>query len=593
MISTIGMITEYFKNGVGNELENSLLNICSKLSELGYSDKLNVPDMVVCATQSSGKSLTLNRIMGNSILPVGRTMTTRTPIRIEMRNNKKNEIMLGYEVDNNFVCKYRYNLECGNSNKITNDILEITKELVVDEVDISDREIILKINSEDVVNLNLVDLPGLIAIDKTDKNIKEKIRNLVSSYISKDNVVILGIFPAREDIEADYALELIKMYDNNFSRTIGCLTKIDLLSGGNVINYLEGNICKNLRLKYGYYGVKNNGDEDIYFKTHDVYSGICVNKLGIGNLTLKLNKILIERVKGEIPVIMDKIEYKLEEINNELLKYGIDDEGIDKKNMLNIIINKFSQSFINVLENNIIEVNYSKELKDIFIEYRREIMEMRTLEDTDDVEINELIKKNEKNRMFIEIDYMEILEKIILKDKMSFDNLKNISIKCVSLVYDKLLILIDELIEYNNLICYKKLGDYIKIKITEKLDNQRCHIIKEIDNIISYERSYIWTDDKVFIEKYMSNGINKDIKNLCVEYYKTIKGTLMNILPKMIMKLLIRELEESINMLLMLDMDLGLLCEDDDIIERKTRLKNNRIKLYELKDNIKILKNIK
>jgi len=587
------MITEYFKNGVGNELENSLLNICSKLSELGYSDKLNVPDMVVCATQSSGKSLTLNRIMGNSILPVGRTMTTRTPIRIEMRNNKKNEIMLGYEVDNNFVCKYRYNLECGNSNKITNDILEITKELVVDEVDISDREIILKINSEDVVNLNLVDLPGLIAIDKTDKNIKEKIRNLVSSYISKDNVVILGIFPAREDIEADYALELIKMYDNNFSRTIGCLTKIDLLSGGNVINYLEGNICKNLRLKYGYYGVKNNGDEDIYFKTHDVYSGICVNKLGIGNLTLKLNKILIERVKGEIPVIMDKIEYKLEEINNELLKYGIDDEGIDKKNMLNIIINKFSQSFINVLENNIIEVNYSKELKDIFIEYRREIMEMRTLEDTDDVEINELIKKNEKNRMFIEIDYMEILEKIILKDKMSFDNLKNISIKCVSLVYDKLLILIDELIEYNNLICYKKLGDYIKIKITEKLDNQRCHIIKEIDNIISYERSYIWTDDKVFIEKYMSNGINKDIKNLCVEYYKTIKGTLMNILPKMIMKLLIRELEESINMLLMLDMDLGLLCEDDDIIERKTRLKNNRIKLYELKDNIKILKNIK
>ncbi len=592
-MGTIGMITEYFKNGVGNELENSLLNICSKLSELGYSDKLNVPDMVVCATQSSGKSLTLNRIMGNSILPVGRTMTTRTPIRIEMRNNKKNEIMLGYEVDNNFVCKYRYNLECGNSNKITNDILEITKELVVDEVDISDREIILKINSEDVVNLNLVDLPGLIAIDKTDKNIKEKIRNLVSSYISKDNVVILGIFPAREDIEADYALELIKMYDNNFSRTIGCLTKIDLLSGGNVINYLEGNICKNLRLKYGYYGVKNNGDEDIYFKTHDVYSGICVNKLGIGNLTLKLNKILIERVKGEIPVIMDKIEYKLEEINNELLKYGIDDEGIDKKNMLNIIINKFSQSFINVLENNIIEVNYSKELKDIFIEYRREIMEMRTLEDTDDVEINELIKKNEKNRMFIEIDYMEILEKIILKDKMSFDNLKNISIKCVSLVYDKLLILIDELIEYNNLICYKKLGDYIKIKITEKLDNQRCHIIKEIDNIISYERSYIWTDDKVFIEKYMSNGINKDIKNLCVEYYKTIKGTLMNILPKMIMKLLIRELEESINMLLMLDMDLGLLCEDDDIIERKTRLKNNRIKLYELKDNIKILKNIK
>lgn len=587
------MITEYFKNGVGNELENSLLNICSKLSELGYSDELNVPDMVVCATQSSGKSLTLNRIMGNSILPVGRTMTTRTPIRIEMRNNKKNEIMLGYEVDDNFVCKYRYNLEYANSNKITNDILEITKELVVDEVDISDREIILKINSEEVVNLNLVDLPGLIAIDKTEKNIKEKIKNLVSSYISKDNVIILGIFPAREDIEADYALELIKMYDNDFSRTIGCLTKIDLLSGGNIINYLDGNICKNLKLKYGYYGVKNNGDEDIYFKTHDVYSGMCVNKLGICNLTLKLNEILIEKVREEIPVIMDKIECKLEEINSELLKYGIDDEGIDKKNMLNIIINKFSQSFINVLENNIIEVNYSKELKDIFVGYRREIMDMKTLEDMDNMEIKELIKKNEKNRMFIEVDYMEILEKIILKDKNSFDNLKGISMKCVSLVYDKLLKLVDELVEYNNLICYKKLGDYIRSKVCEKLDEQRCNIVKEIDNIISYERSYIWTEDKVFIEKYMSEGINKDIKNLCVEYYNTIKGTFMNILPKMIMKLLIRELEESINMLLMLDMDVGLLCEDDDIIERKSVLKNNRIKLYELKDNIKMLKNIK
>ena len=113
-------LSNYFKYSENNLLDNNLLDICSNLNEGGYSDELEIPEIVCIGTQSSGKSRTLNNIMRYSILPVGNVMTTKTPIRVELRNNDRNSILIGY-VEDRFVMKY-----CSDLGKIDYEIIRNT-----------------------------------------------------------------------------------------------------------------------------------------------------------------------------------------------------------------------------------------------------------------------------------------------------------------------------------------------------------------------------------------------------------------------------------------------------------------------------------
>ena len=100
-------------------------------------------------------------------------------------------------------------------------------------VNISFKPIYLRIQSPNVPNLSLVDLPGLTMVAGTDKgqpkDIKDQIRKMVGDYIQPSKTIILAIMKARNDIEADIALDLIKEYDPKGERTVGILTKLDLM----------------------------------------------------------------------------------------------------------------------------------------------------------------------------------------------------------------------------------------------------------------------------------------------------------------------------------------------------------------------------
>ena len=100
------------------------------------------------------------------------------------------------------------------------------------------------------------------------KDIKDKIRHLVGSYINHKNTIILAVMPARTDLEADIALDLIKQYDPKGIRTIGILTKVDLMNDNtDIVKYLENNVSKDLQLKYGYYAVRNRTPKEAKLNT--------------------------------------------------------------------------------------------------------------------------------------------------------------------------------------------------------------------------------------------------------------------------------------------------------------------------------------
>jgi replication fork clamp-binding protein CrfC len=117
-----------------------------------------------------------------------------------------------------------------------------------------------------VLTLTLVDLPGLTKVPVGDqpRDIEKQIRDMLLRYISKPSCVILAVTAANTDIANSDALKMAREVDPEGARTIGVLTKIDLMDQGtDVIDILAGRV---VYLRLGYVPVINRGQRDIESK---------------------------------------------------------------------------------------------------------------------------------------------------------------------------------------------------------------------------------------------------------------------------------------------------------------------------------------
>ncbi|MFS7954517.1 putative dynamin central domain, Dynamin superfamily [Helianthus anomalus] len=149
-----------------------------------------------------------------------------------------------------------------------------------------------------VVNLTLVDLPGLtkVAVDGQSKGIVQDIENM-------PNCIILAISPANQDFVTSDAIKMSREVHPTGERTIGVLTKIDLMDKGtDAGDILEG---KSYRLKFQWVGIVNRSQQDInkrvdmasarrkereYFSTNREYKHLA-SRMGSEYLAKMLSKV--------------------------------------------------------------------------------------------------------------------------------------------------------------------------------------------------------------------------------------------------------------------------------------------------------------
>ena len=77
---------------------------------------------------------------------------------------------------------------------------------------ISDKTINLRIYSPFVLNLTLVDLPGITRVPTGDQpeDIEDQIRNMCVDFISNPNAVILAVTSANQDVSNSDGLKLAR-----------------------------------------------------------------------------------------------------------------------------------------------------------------------------------------------------------------------------------------------------------------------------------------------------------------------------------------------------------------------------------------------
>uniref|UniRef100_A0A251S3D4 Putative dynamin central domain-containing protein n=1 Tax=Helianthus annuus TaxID=4232 RepID=A0A251S3D4_HELAN len=315
------------------DLVNKLQKACTALGDFGDESSLPtlwdaLPTIAVVGGQSSGKSSVLESIVGKDFLPRGSGIVTRRPLVLQLHR----------------VEEGREHAEFAHlPRKTFTDFAAVRKE-IADETDretgrtkqISSVPIYLSIYSPNVVNLTLVDLPGLtkVAVDGQSDSIVKEIENLVRSYIEKPNCIILAVSPANQDLATSDAIQISREVDPKGERTFGVLTKIDLMDQGtDAVDILEG---RSYRLNFPWIGVVNRSQADInknvdmisarkrereYFTNLPEYSHLA-NRMGSEHLGKLLSKHLESVIKSRIPGLQSLISRTILDLETELNRLG-------------------------------------------------------------------------------------------------------------------------------------------------------------------------------------------------------------------------------------------------------------------------------
>ena len=124
---------------------------------------------------------------------------------------------------------------------------------------IIDNPIVLHIFSHTCPDLTMVDLPGITRIPMANsdqpKNIEEITKNMAARYCGESRTIILCVLPANQDMTTSDGLQMARQLDPKGIRTIGVITKIDIMDKGtSAKRMIEG---KDVQLRLGFIGIKN------------------------------------------------------------------------------------------------------------------------------------------------------------------------------------------------------------------------------------------------------------------------------------------------------------------------------------------------
>ncbi|XP_045140371.1 interferon-induced GTP-binding protein Mx1 isoform X2 [Echinops telfairi] len=358
------------------------IDLIDSLRALGVDKDLPLPAIAVIGDQSSGKSSVLEALSGIA-LPRGSGIVTRCPLVLKLKKLVHEEQWRG-------KISYRDSeIELLFPSEVEQEVRKAQDMVAGEGTGISQELINLEISSSDVPDLTLIDLPGItrVAVGNQPADIGRQIKSLIRKYINQQETINLVVVPCNVDIATTEALSMAQEVDPDGDRTIGILTKPDLVDRGTedkVVDVVHNLICS---LKKGYMIVKCRGQQDIqdglslaealekekeFFEDHDHFRVLLEEgKATVPCLAEKLSTELITHICNSLPILESQIKTRHQAITDELQKYGVDIPQDENEKMLFLIdkINAFNQDIHALVEG---EESVGKDNARLFTRIRRE-----------------------------------------------------------------------------------------------------------------------------------------------------------------------------------------------------------------------------
>ncbi|KAF9072875.1 Dynamin central region-domain-containing protein [Rhodocollybia butyracea] len=463
--------------GLGSEIVNIVNKLQDVFNAVGTSTaSIDLPQICVLGSQSSGKSSVLENIVGRDFLPRGTGIVTRRPLVLQLihrvatpqQNGAPPELKAAAAGDaaanadewGEFL--HLPGQKFYDFHKMRDEIVRDTEAKTGRNAGISPQPINLRIYSPNVLTLTLVDLPGLTKVPVGDqpKDIEKQIKDMLMKYISKPACIILAVSPANVDLANSDGLKMAREVDPEGNRTIGVLTKIDLMdTGTDVVDILAGRV---IPLRMGYVPVVNRGQRDIdsaksislaldaerdFFENHPSYKGKA-QYCGTPFLTRKLNMILMHHIRATLPDIKTRITTQLQKYNAELLQLGGAMAEHNSGNVVLSVITEFTNEFRTVIDGNtndlsLNELSGGARISFVFHElFNNGIKNIDPFDQMKDGDIRNILYNSSGSTpaLFVGTAAFEVIV------KQQIMRLEEPSLKCCQLVYDELIRILGQLL---------------------------------------------------------------------------------------------------------------------------------------------------
>ncbi|KAG8632115.1 hypothetical protein KVT40_001255 [Elsinoe batatas] len=515
-------------------LGEDLLGTVNKLQDLVFNtignDSLDLPQIVVVGSQSSGKSSVLENIVGRDFLPRGSGIVTRRPLILQLINIPSNrsdkpendEVHVPHTpasvagqdewAEFNHVPSRRWY----DFSEVKREIENETSRIAGSNKGINRQPINLKIYSSHVLSLTLVDLPGLTKVPIGDQptDIERQTRNLITEYIAKPNSIILAVSPANVDLVNSEALKLARHVDPMGKRTIGVLTKLDLMDHGtNALDILSGRVYP---LKLGFIGVVNRSQQDIqgnkslsealaaernFFKMHQAYRNMS-NRCGTQYLARTLNTTLMGHIRERLPDIKARLNTLMGQTQQELASYG-DAAFTGKEHRGSLVLQlmtRFASSFISSIDGTSSEISTKELCGGARIYYIFNSVFGNSLETIDPTmnlsvqDIRTAIRNSTGPRPSLFVP--ELAFDLLVKPQIKL--LEIPSQRCVELVYEEL-IKIGHTCGSTELSRYPKLQGKLIEVVSDLLRERLGPASSYVESLIAIQRAYINTNHPNFL----------------------------------------------------------------------------------------------
>uniref|UniRef100_A0AAY4BGN7 Dynamin-2 n=1 Tax=Denticeps clupeoides TaxID=299321 RepID=A0AAY4BGN7_9TELE len=469
---------------MGNRGMEDLIPLVNRMqdafSAIGQNANLDLPQIAVVGGQSAGKSSVLENFVGKDFLPRGSGIVTRRPLVLQLINCPTEHAEFLH-------CKGK---KFTDFDEVRQEIEAETDRITGQNKGISPVPINLRVFSPHVLNLTLVDLPGMTKVPVGDQpaDIEHQIREMLMQFVTKDNCLLLAVSPANSDLANSDALKIAKEVDPQGQRTIGVITKLDLMDEGTDAREILEN--KLLPLRRGYIGVVNRSQKDIDGKK-DITAAIAKT----------LNQQLTNHIRDTLPGLRAKLQSQLLSIEKEVEEYKHfrpDDPSRKTKALLQMV-QQFSVDFEKRIEGSgdqidTYELSGGARINRIFHErFPFELVKMEFDEKELRKEISYAIKNIHGIRTGLftpDLAFEAIVKKQIQK-------LKGPTLKCIDMVVSELTSTIRK--------CSEKLAQYPMLReemeriVTQYIRDREGRTKDQVLLLIDIELSYMNTNHEDFI----------------------------------------------------------------------------------------------
>ena len=609
-----------------------LINLIDQLRDCGVNEYIKLPRICSLGTQSAGKSSVLESIVGLDFLPRGDGVVTRRPLELRLCHINSGEPWAIFEE--------RKGKKFTDFIQVRETIEALTDEVCGKDKNILDKPIVLNVYSQTCPDLTLVDLPGVtrVPIQGQPANIEEITKNMARRYVDDPLTIILCVIAANSDIATSDGLKLAKEIDTTGSRTLGVLTKLDIMDAGT--DARKALMNEEIPLKLGYVGVKNRSKQDLvnklpmaeaakkereFFKSHPAYKNLPAGHIGTDVLINKLTKIYFRIIRENLPRIVKAINERVKTAEEELQSLGqpmpTDDAG--KMSLLWNMINEYCDIFRKVLQgkydnkrSNFLEGEGGFKIKILYKKLLEEFTEnYKATAGYRDEDINYALTIHEGDS----IPGFPSVDAFIYLLRPQLEKLKDPIEECFQEVFQYLDFLSGKILEKTFTRFPQAVNDMSDL-VSNYLNEERDKTKYLIDSIVEMEINYLFTNDYDYLNNFttfipkqtrsnvqggdnkQNNNANneikpqppidaksifiKEIRNRIEAYFKLIVRNLRDSVPKIIGNFLVKEIQE--NMQLKLYNKLYEAREMTDLLSEPESVAERR---KELNDMIKVMRN--